>query len=68
VLDPETQKGARRPVARLSSVIDQTRELDVMPVAAPTAAELARRLPRLLGVRHISHAQQWKPQATNVYI
>jgi len=39
-----------------------------MPVAAPTAAELARRLPRLLGVRHISHAQQWKPQATNVYI
>jgi hypothetical protein len=68
LLDPETQKELADRVARLADVIDQTAELDVVPVAAPSAAELARRLPRLLGVRHISHAQQWKPQATNVYI
>ena len=55
-------------MARLADVIDATAELEVLPVAAPSAAELARTLPRLLGVRHISHAQQWKPQATNVYI
>jgi hypothetical protein len=42
--------------------------VEVLPVAAPSAAELARALPRLLGVRHISHAQQWKPHATNVYV
>lgn len=68
LLDPDTLKELADRVERLGAVIDQTAEIDVMPVAAPSAAELARTLPRLLGVRHISHAQQWKPQATNVYI
>src|SRR5262249_48899719 len=43
-------------------------EIEVYPVAAQGPEELFRSLPRLLGVRHISHAQQWKPYATNVYI
>ena len=68
LLDPETQKELGDRVERLAAVIDATSALEVLPVAAPSAAELARTLPRLLGVRHISHAQQWKPQATNVYI
>ena len=68
LLDPETQKELGDRVERLAAVIDATGVLEVLPVAAPSAAELARTLPRLLGVRHISHAQQWKPQATNVYI
>jgi hypothetical protein len=53
--------------ALYEKVLSQTRELEILPVAAPSATELARALPRLLGVRHISHAQQWKPHATNVY-
>jgi hypothetical protein len=36
-------------------------------VAASSPRELARTSPRLLGVRHISHAQQWKPYATNLH-
>jgi hypothetical protein len=68
LLDPETQKELGDRVERLAAVIEATSVLEVLPVSAPSAAELARRLPRLLGVRHISHAQQWKPQATNVYI
>jgi len=55
-------------VEALRRVVAGTRELEVFPVAAPSAEELFRSLPRLLGVRHISHAQQWKPYATNVYI
>src|SRR4029079_10859458 len=55
-------------VEALPRVFAGTRDLEVFPVAAPSAEELFRSLPRLLGVRHISHAQQWKPYATNVYI
>lgn len=55
-------------VEALSRVVAATREIEVHPVAAASPDELFRSLPRLLGVRHISHAQQWKPYATNVYI
>jgi hypothetical protein len=55
-------------VEALGRVSAATREIDVYPVAAKSPEELFRSLPRLLGVRHISHAQQWKPYATNVYI
>lgn len=68
LVDPGSIKEMDERVHRLADVIAATAELEVLPVAAPSAAELARTLPRLLGVRHISHAQQWKPQATNVYI
>jgi hypothetical protein len=55
-------------VEALGRVVAATREIDVYPVAAKGPEDLFRSLPRLLGVRHISHAQQWKPYATNVYI
>lgn len=35
---------------------------------AKTPAELAEKLPRLLGVRHITSAKQWTPFATNLYM
>ena len=42
-------------------VIAATREIEVLRVEAPTPAALERALPRLLGVRHISHAASWAP-------
>lgn len=68
LVDPGSLKEMDERVRALAEVIEATAELEVMPVQAPSAAELARTLPRLLGVRHISHAQQWKSQATNFYI
>jgi hypothetical protein len=55
-------------VDRLETIANQTDQLRVFPVAAKSVEELQAILPRLLGVRHISHAQDWKPYATNLYI
>lgn len=55
-------------VDRLEEITKQTDMLRVFPVAAKSVEELQSVLPRLLGVRHISHAQEWKPYATNLYI
>lgn len=55
-------------VARLEAIAEKTTMLRVFPVAAKTVEELQAILPRLLGVRHISHAREWKPYATNLYI
>lgn len=55
-------------VQGLEAVVKATNELRVYPVAAKSVAELLERLPRLLGVRHINHAQPWGPYATNLYI
>jgi hypothetical protein len=55
-------------VDRLEKIVSQTDQLRVFPVAAKTVEELQAILPRLLGVRHISHAREWKPYATNLYI
>ena len=55
-------------VATLESVIADTDRLRVFPVNASTAEDLERVLPRLLGVRHISHAKQWGPYETNLYM
>jgi hypothetical protein len=55
-------------VARLEAIAAKTSMLRVFPVAAKTVEELQAILPRLLGVRHISHAREWKPYATNLYI
>ena len=52
----------------LEDIVKQTNMLRVFPVAAKTVDELQAILPRLLGVRHISHAREWKPYATNLYI
>lgn len=55
-------------VQDLEEIVKQTDMLRVFPVAANTVDELQAILPRLLGVRHISHAKEWKPFATNLYI
>jgi hypothetical protein len=67
-LDPGRALDQEAVVARYDRVIAATDELEVHPLAARDAGELGELLPRLLGVRHISHAQQWKPYATNLYI
>lgn len=55
-------------VDRLETITSQTNQLRVFPVSAKSVEELQTILPRLLGVRHISHAQDWRPYATNLYI
>lgn len=55
-------------VQRLEELVEKTTQLRVFPVAAKSVEELQAILPRLLGVRHISHAREWKPYATNLYI
>ncbi len=55
-------------VDRLETIRAQTSQLRVFPVLAKTVEQLQAILPRLLGVRHISHAREWKPYATNLYI
>jgi hypothetical protein len=58
----------RDEVKALKKIVSDTEELKVVPVDAATPEELEAKLPRLLGVRHIKHAQQWKPYAENRYI
>ncbi|MFC5496292.1 hypothetical protein ACFPOE_01980 [Caenimonas terrae] len=55
-------------VRSLEAVRAATDNLKVFPLAAGSVEELQQKLPRLLGVRHIAHAQQWQPYATNLYI
>lgn len=57
-----------REVKQLQSLVDDTKTLKVQCVLADTPEELKAKLPRLLGVRHVSGAKDWLPYATNVYI
>lgn len=58
----------QRTVSQLEEIISATNKLEVYPVNADTIDELEKILPRILGVRHIKHAQNWGPFATNLYI
>ncbi|WP_428102901.1 hypothetical protein [Candidatus Rariloculus sp.] len=55
-------------VDKLKSIISDTDKLTVFPVNAATVADLEQTLPRLLGVRHISHAKGWGPYEENLYM
>lgn len=55
-------------IAKIAQVIADTETLTVYPVMAKDAAELHKKLPRLLGVRHVKPAQKWGPFATNLYM
>jgi hypothetical protein len=55
-------------VAQLQHLVDDTEIVRVQYVLADTPEALKEKLPRLLGVRHVSGARDWKPYATNVYI
>lgn len=58
----------RQTVSQLEQIVRDTDQLTVYPVDAKTPEELEDKLPRLMGVRHITHAQQWSPYALNLYI
>ena len=55
-------------VDQLSAILSDTEKLLVYPVVAASIAELEEKLPRLLGVRHVIHAKEWTPYATNLYM
>ncbi|MGE5125583.1 MAG: hypothetical protein ACM3PV_04785 [Betaproteobacteria bacterium] len=66
--DARAEALAARKLARAEAVVRASERLDVQPVRAASPAELAERLPRLLGVRHLSHAQNWRAPAVNLYL
>ena len=55
-------------VKKLEIVIEQTENLFVHVFKAQSHKELEEKLPRLLGVRHVTHAANWNPYATNLYM
>ena len=55
-------------VDQLEGIIRDTKQLSVYPVVADTIEDLEKKLPILLGVRHVSHSMPWSPYATNLYI
>jgi hypothetical protein len=55
-------------IGELEAIIKDTDDLTVYPVNAASAEQLQEILPRLLGVRHITHAQSWKPYPEGLYI
>ncbi|MBB5747053.1 hypothetical protein [Brevundimonas variabilis] len=65
---PNELRRQRDLVDAIQALVAQTNNVRVYPVHADTAAELKEKLPRLLGVRHISPAKNWTPYATNLYI
>jgi hypothetical protein len=67
-LDAAAVREQEEKTSRYTAVVRTTDSIEVWPVAAESAADLAQAVPRLLGVRHITHAQQWKPHATNFYV
>ncbi len=67
-LEARGEGRARPRLEALRAVVAATETLDVIPVVAADARELGAVLPRLLGVRHITHARQWRPSALNRYI
>lgn len=66
--DARAEALATQKLARAEAVVRASERLEVQPVRAASPAELAERLPRLLGVRHLSHAQNWRAPAVNLYL
>lgn len=55
-------------VDRLESIVADTEVLSVFPIDAKTPEDLKRKLPRVLAVRHISHAREWGSYAEDVWL
>jgi hypothetical protein len=53
-------------VNRLGKLRTVTANIQVRVVNAATSAELGDILPHLHSARHINHAKQWSPYATNL--
>jgi hypothetical protein len=61
-------KQQRELVARLEQIVEDTKGLQVVPLAAKTVAELEHKLPRVLAVRHIQGAKPWGNFAEDVWL
>jgi len=66
--DARGEAQARERLKRHEAVVRASEKIEVHRVKAKDAAEIAERLPRLLGVRHLSHAQNWRSSAVNLYL
>ena len=66
--ESEALATTREAVARHEQAVAATAEIEVVPVEAHGTAELHEVLPKLLGVRHLTNAQKWKPHAVNLYV
>lgn len=55
-------------ISKIERVVADTATVTVYPLIAADVTELRQKLPRLLGVRHVRHAQTWGPYAENLYI
>ena len=55
-------------VAQLERIISDTATLNVVPLDASTLAELDRKLPRVLAVRHITGAKEWGNYAEDLWL
>ena len=62
-IDEQTQL-----VSQLEAIIDDTNNLDVLPLEAKDLAQLRERLPRVLAVRHISGPRKWGNYAADVWL
>jgi hypothetical protein len=64
----EELRAQRDLVKRLEQVKSDTDQLLVVPVDAPSIAELHRKLPRVLAVRHINGAKDWGNYARDLWL
>jgi hypothetical protein len=55
-------------VAQLERIVADTEMLEVVPLDADTTEELRHKLPRVLAVRHITHARDWGSYAEDIWL
>ena len=65
---PEAVESLKAQIAVLEQIVKDTLKIRALVVNASTSAELEEILPHLHNVRHINHAKQWSPYATNLYL
>ena len=58
----------RELVEQLERIVSETETLNVVPLDASTLAELDRKLPRVLAVRHITGAKEWGNYAEDLWL
>jgi hypothetical protein len=65
---PEAVQTLREQITHLEKIKADTLKIQAWEVDAATSAQLEDILPHLHSVRHINHAKQWSPYATNLYL
>lgn len=64
----ESLQALRDLITHLEKIKKDTTYIHALEVNAKTPEELEEILPHLHSVRHINHAKQWSPYATNLYM